>query len=137
MKKILLLLLAVVAVSSCSLDNQGPQYYYEVLPVESFEVPESFVLGEIYEIKVTYLRPTGCHIANGFYYEKDLNTRIIGIQSTVLDSDDCTPLVNQEPIEASFNFEVLSNGSYIFKFYKGEDTAGNNIFEEVEIPVTN
>lgn len=135
MKKFVLLLLAVITVSSCSLEDDGQRYYYEVLPVESFEVPESFVLGQTYEIKVTYKKPSNCHIFNGFYYEKDLNTRIIGIQTTVLDNDDCQDLENSEPIAASFDFQVVSNGTYIFKFYKGEDAEGNNIFEEVEIPV--
>jgi hypothetical protein len=37
--------------------------------------------------------------------------------------------------EVSFNFMVSNTGSYIFKFYKGKDSAGKDIFEEVEIPV--
>jgi hypothetical protein len=41
------------------------------------------------------------------------------------------------PSEVSFNFYVTNTGSYIFKFYKGEDANGQNIFEEVEIPVIN
>ncbi len=136
MKKIALLLLTVFALNSCSLEGTEPNYYLEVLPVESFTVPESFDMNGSYEIKVKYKRPSDCHYYEGIYYEKDGDTRIFGVQTRVLNDNDCLPL-NEEPIEVKFNF-VCTPGytRYVFKFYKGEDANGNNIFEEVEIPVT-
>ena len=35
----------------------------------------------------------------------------------------------------TFNFYVTSNGSYIFKFYQGEDTNGQDVFLTIEVPV--
>lgn len=134
MKKIILLLFSVLLLNSCSLD--GETFAYEVLPVDSFEVPDSFVLGETYEIKVFYKRPTTCYEFNGFYYHKDLNIRTIAVQTLVRTSGTCNEITdNMPPEEVSFNFHVTSNGSYIFKFYKGKDAEGIDIFEEVEIPV--
>jgi hypothetical protein len=136
MKKIVLLTLFVLTLVGCSIDDDQPNYSYEVLPIDSYTLPESFTLGETYEIKLKYKKPSNCHSFQGIYYDKELNIRTIGIQTTVLESADCKPLT-AEPIEVSFKFYVTNTGSYIFKFYKGEDANGQNIFEEVEIPVTN
>lgn len=136
MKKIVLLTLFLLTLVGCSNDYDQPNYSYEVLPIDSYTLPESFTLGETYEIKLKYKKPSNCHFFQGIYYDKNLNVRTIGIQTTVLESADCTPLT-AEPTEVSFNFYVTNTGSYIFKFYKGEDANGENIFEEVEIPVVN
>ena len=136
MKKIVLLTLFLFTLVGCSIDDDQPNYSYEVLPIDSYTLPQSFTLGQTYEIKLKYIKPSNCHSFQGIYYDKELNIRTIGIQTTVLESTDCKPLTT-EPIEVSFNFYVTNTGSYIFKFYKGEDANGENIFEEVEIPVTN
>ncbi len=141
MKKIALLLLTAITLTSCSLEESNePRFYYEVLPVESFEVPQSVVLGENYEIKMTYKKPSNCHVYEGCYYRTEGYTTTVGIQTYVLDNPDCQPIENMELFESSFTFKVegFQNAiqPYIFKFYKGKDTSGNDIFEEVSIPVT-
>lgn len=134
MKKIVLFLIVITSVLSCSLEDDSPTYTYSVLPVDSYVVPASFTLGQSYEIKLKYQKPTACHIYQGIYYEKNLNTRTIAIQTAVQNNQVCTQEV--PPIsEVSFNFTVSNTGSYIFKFYKGKDIAGKDIFEDVEIPV--
>ena len=134
MKKIVLFVVLITSLISCSVDNDNITYTHSVLPVESYVVPASFTLGETYEIKLKYQKPSSCHIYQGIYYDKSLNTRTIGIQAAVQDNQACT--TELPPLsEVSFNFVVNNTGSYIFKFYKGEDANGVNIFEEVEIPV--
>ncbi|GIZ08069.1 membrane lipoprotein lipid attachment site-containing protein [Flavobacterium sp. UMI-01] len=134
MKKILFLLVAMIAFTGCTLDDNNDTYTYSILPVESYELPETFTLGETYEIKLKYQKPTGCHLFQGIYYSKELNTRTVAIQTAVKDNEVCTAEVPALS-ETSFNFLVTNTGSYIFKFYKGKDTDGENIFEEVEIQV--
>jgi hypothetical protein len=134
MKKIVLFLVVITSLLSCSLNDDSPTYTYEVLPVDSYVVPASFTLGQTYEIKLKYQKPTSCHIYQGIYYEKNLNTRTIAVQTAVKKNQVCTMEI--PPIsEVSFNFMVSNTGSYIFKFYKGKDSAGKDIFEEVEIPI--
>ena len=135
MKKIALILILITTLVGCSLDNgDNETYTYSVLPVESFTLPANFKLGETYTIKLKYQKPTACHIYQGIYYAKDLNKRTIAIQSAVKDKQICTSEV--PPVsETSFNFVVTTTGSYIFKFYKGKDTAGKDVFEDVEIQV--
>jgi len=133
MKKIAFFLVMITSIMGCSLDD-GDTYTYHVLPVDSYTVPESFTLGETYEIKLKYQKPTSCHFFQGIYYYKELNTRTIAVQTVTKDGELCTQEL--PPLsEVSFNFIVTNNGSYIFKFYKGKDIEGENIFEEVEIPV--
>ena len=138
MKKLALLLLTVivVALTSCSVDDDGSNYYLEVLPVTSFTVPDTLVYNQPAEIKLKYKRPSDCYFYSGIYYEKNNNTRVIGIQSSVLQSDKCVPYTEEKIVDASFNFVATGPGPYTFKFYKGEDENGKNIFEEVTIPVT-
>lgn len=136
MKKIALLLLTVLALYSCSINDDGPNYYLETLAVDSYTVPESLVLNQPAEIKLKYKKPSDCHFYQGIYYEKDGNTRTIAIQTSVLASDNCVPYTEDKIVECSFNFVATGTGPYTFKFYKGEDANGQNIFEEVTIPVT-
>jgi len=134
MKKIVLFIVLITSFLGCSLDDDNTSYTYDVLPVDSYVVPASFTLGQTYEIKLKYQKPTSCHIYQGIYYDKNLNTRTIAIQTAVQNNQVCTQQI--PPLsEVSFNFMVNNTGSYIFKFYKGEDANGQNIFEEVEIPV--
>ena len=137
MKKFILFILFITTLTGCSIDNDNQDSYsFEVLPVDSYTLPEKFILGNTYEIKLKYTRPSECHFFQGIYYDKNLNVRTIGIQTAVNSSQVCTQQI-PVPSEVSFNFYVTNTGSYIFKFYKGKDTAGKNLFEEVEVLVVN
>lgn len=137
MKKLLLLLFVSLTVISCSLGDERSDYHYEILPVESFTLPASFELGQIYTISLTYKRPTDCHTSPSLYFERDGKTRTIAVQSLVANGKICQNLTNEQPKEFKFQFEVLSSTPYIFKFYKGEDANGISIFENVTVPVEN
>lgn len=118
---------------SCSVDDNA-DYVFEILPVESVDIPDEFTLGEVYPITVRYLRPTDCHAFNNFYYQKDLNERTVAIVAYRVLNDNCEDLTD-ELVEAEFNFMVTSNGSYIFKFWQGEDTNGEDQYLTIEVPV--
>lgn len=137
MKKIALFILLITTLAGCTLDNNNrDSYSYEVLPVDSYTLPEKFTLGNTYEIKLKYTKPSECHYFQGIYYSKDLNTRTIAIQTAVNNNQVCTQSI-PAPSEVSFNFYVTNTGSYIFKFYKGKDATGKELFKEVEVPVVN
>jgi hypothetical protein len=137
MKKLLALSLALILCASCSLDNgNDTNYSFDILPVESVDIPSEFTLGETYPITVTYLRPTTCHYFREFYYAKNLNERTVAPITIVYENDNCETLDNVLE-EATFNFIVTSNGSYIFKFWQGEDANGDDQYLTIEVPVTN
>ncbi|WP_298555771.1 hypothetical protein [uncultured Algibacter sp.] len=136
MKKLLVLCLTLIICASCSIDDDGTSYSFEVLPVESVDIPDEFMLGEIYPITVSYLRPSNCHNFREFYYLKENNQRTVAPITYVFDDNDCETLEEDNLIEATFNFKVTSNGSYIFKFWQGEDIDGENQYLTIEVPVT-
>lgn len=133
-KKIAVLSLFFLLFISCSTDNEETKYHFEFLKIETIVMPDTFILGETYEIKMTYFRPTNCHSFSGFYYDKNLNVRTIAVQNIVTEVPNCLPLI-EEIEEVSLNFYVTNNGSYIFKFWQGTDANGDDIFLEKEVPV--
>lgn len=137
MKKFALFILFITTLTGCTLDNDNQDSYsYEVLPVDSYTLPENFILGNTYEIKLKYTKPSACHYFQGIYYSKNLNIRTIAIQTAINTTQVCTQSIPAQS-EISFNFYVTNTGSYIFKFYKGKDAAGTALFEEAEVPVVN
>jgi len=134
MKRLFVLCLTVMFLVSCSLDDDNINYSFEILPVESVDIPDEFQLGETYPITVSYYRPSTCHSFKEFYYLKENNQRTVAPINYVFEQDDCETL-EDELVEVTFNFIVESNGSYIFKFWQGEDTDGEDEHLTFEIPV--
>ncbi|TBX71278.1 hypothetical protein EZL74_01865 [Flavobacterium silvisoli] len=139
MKRIISLIALFFIFNSCSTDN-GDSYLFELLPVTSVDMPAEFTVGGTYQITMHYKRPTSCHFFNGIYYDKKVdpetskNIRTIAIENAVAQKSGCQTLTNNE-VEYSFNFQATSTNPYIFKFWKGKDADGNNVFLEVEVPV--
>ena len=55
MKNLFLLLIATVLLAACSPDEQQ-QFTSEVLPVESFTLPDTLILGDTHVFKIKYKR---------------------------------------------------------------------------------
>lgn len=136
MKKFLILSFLVASLFSCSLDDDGTNFSVEFLPIESVDIPDEFTLGEVYPITVTYIRPSSCHAFREFYYAKHNNERTVAVINNVFERNDCEDLTDAM-LTATINFQVTSNGSYIFKFWQGKDDDGEDMFMEIEVPVTN
>jgi len=135
MKKIILLVFLTSTLLSCTIgDDSPPSFNYETLPIVSVDVPEEFQFGNVYEITMTYLRPTACHLFNDFYYVSEENQRTVAVITTVFTDRQCEPLDNVE-VEVSFNFQVNGSGPYVFRFWQGEDDNGNDMYYIVEVPV--
>jgi len=135
MRKVLILSFILVLMGSCSVESDDPIFRNEILSIESVDIPDSFTLGEVYPITVYYLKPSNCHFFREFYYTKENNTRTVALINYKYLYDDCEEL-EDELVEATFDFHVTSNGSYIFKFWQGEDINGENQFLTIEVPVT-
>ncbi len=137
MKKFFILSTFLVFLYGCSVDDGDANitYDFEVLPIESVvEIPDEFELGKTYPITVNYFRPSTCHSFNEFYYMRENNERTVAVIAVDFNRDDCEDLTNQL-VEATFNFNVTSNGSYIFKFWQGEDEDENDKYLTIEVPV--
>ncbi|WP_452220585.1 hypothetical protein [Lacinutrix salivirga] len=135
MKQFVLGIMCLFTLFSCSLDDgyNGPSSYSEFIAVTSVAMPEEFELGEVYEIILNYTLPTNCHNFNDIYYVSSSNERKIAIVTSVLNGDNCTPQETEG--EISFNFIVNNTGTYIFKFWQGQDSNGQDQYLTMEIPV--
>ncbi|WP_242083742.1 hypothetical protein [Aestuariivivens sediminis] len=135
MKNIFILGFVFMLLVSCSINDDSDSYVLEILPVESVDMPDEFVLGQTYPITVYYYRPTTCHTFRNFYYVKDNNIRTVAPITYVFENhNNCSDLAD-DLVEATFNFIVTSNGSYIFKFWQGENIDGEDQYLTIEVPV--
>lgn len=139
MKRLIILSLTLILFVSCSISDNGSSYdgySLDVLPIESVDIPDTFTLGETYPITVHYFTPSTCYSFKEFYYLKNNNERTVAVINYVADNPNCTDL-QDELTEATFNFVVTSNGSYVFKFWQGTDENGDDQYLTIEVPVTN
>ncbi len=119
----------------CSVgEDNNPKFHLELLPIDSAVLPLEFKKDSIYELPFNYIRPSTCHIYEGFYYERNLNIRTIAIQTSVIEQDNCTT-ATVNPITQILQFKPTTETSYIFKLWKGKDANGVDIYEEITIPV--
>ena len=135
MKRYLFLFaLLILTFTSCTVESDDrPQFYLEVLPIDSVEMPEQFVHGETYEIWITYTRPTLCYEFNDFFYEIDGHERTVAIINTVYTNFDCVE--ESEQITVRMEFPVTGTDTYVFKFYQGQDENEVDQYYLVEVPV--
>jgi hypothetical protein len=138
MKRTFLVLFSLVVsltFSSCEFADDGPNFHFVPLRIESVVIPESFELSETYKIDVTYMLPNGCTYYEGVdVVEETTSTRkVVAVGAQRTDQEVCTQVVSEAT--TSFNFVVLYEQTYLFKFYQGEDINGEQLFLEVEVPV--
>ncbi len=126
----------IVTFASCSTDDDGINFFFEAVPVQSVELPDTFVRGEVYSIKIKYLRPTNCHNFNSFDYTPVNNERTVAIINTVFTDRSCEDIEEPEnEVEVALNFLPGNSSSYVFRFWQGRDTDGEHQFLVVEVPV--
>ncbi len=135
MKKIIALFCVFLMVSSCSLDHDKGTISFEVLPVDSYVMPAEFHVNTENNIVIKFLRPTTCHGFDSFYYVKEGFTRTVAIQSYIYEQNSECVTLNNQIIEKTLHFMPSETGTYTFKFWKGKDTNGVDVFEEVVIDV--
>ena len=134
MRNYWLLVLVAIGFISCNTDVEGDKFHLELLPIESAILPLEFKKDSIYELSFNYIRPSTCHVFEGFYYERNLNVRTIAIQTSVLEQNNCE-VASSIPVTQILEFKPTTETSYVFKLWKGKDASGTDIYEEITIPV--
>ncbi len=135
MKKTIALILILIVTVSCSINDDSTNYGYEILPVESVDIPTEFEYGETYTITVSYFRPSNCHYFSEFYYVINGSQRTVAPITIVYDNDNCENL-EDDLVDATFEFLVTDRKTYTFKFWQGEDEDGDDVYLTIEVPVT-
>ncbi|MDH7447351.1 hypothetical protein [Aquimarina sp. 2201CG14-23] len=137
MKKIKIIAMIILSscLTSCLSDDAGINFFYELVPIEQVEIPDQFVRGETVTITVSYFRPSDCHSFSGFDYDRVSNERTVSAVNVVVNDRVCEDLVQTDLVEASFDFFVGFEDSYVFRFWQGRNDQGENQFLIMEVPV--
>ncbi|KAB1160398.1 hypothetical protein F7018_00550 [Tenacibaculum aiptasiae] len=130
MKKLTLIIFTII-LASCSVDE--PNYQFKLLTIKEATVPQFFKFGEIDTIKVTYELPNSCHSFHSLYYQYQGTTRVVAIRSVETFLEDCSQTAIER--ELKFPVQITQKEDYLFKFWKGKDNKGEDIFEEKLVPV--
>ncbi|CAM3412204.1 hypothetical protein [Zobellia roscoffensis] len=134
--KLLTIAFALTTVS-CSLNDDDINFKYTPLEITGATLPDTFELGEVYDVNVNILRTNDCNLFDRFDVTRSFTDtsqiRTVSAIGIALEKDSCAD-VNDE-IEDLFQFEVLYTEPYIFRFYTGDDVEGEAEFIEIEVPV--
>lgn len=139
MKKVLLLSIIITSILSCSInDSVSQDFSFEILPIESVTIPDEMIFGEVYTINYSYFKPSTCYFFHDLYYVAENNIRTVAVINKVLEGSEniiCEALID-ELVEGSFDFIVnQSGGTYVFKFWQGEDENGEDIYLVHEVTI--
>ena len=112
----------------------GENFHFTTLSITAAELPEEFVLNQVYEIPVTLMIPDGCTSFEGFDSNVGIgNTRTVVAIGTVASDAACTQTI--EMVEHSFQVSIIYTDTYVFRFYQGESESGEAEYLEFSIPV--
>ena len=137
MKKYILIIVVVLINYSCSLDDGGSNTSHQLLPIESIELPDEFVLNQQYYIDFTFIRPTNCHAYEGLFLKAENEVRVVAVQSVVYSGATCEELTEDNIVSKTFVFDVMYDQTYVFRIWKGIDSSGEEVYEEIQVPVVN
>ncbi|MDX1542831.1 MAG: hypothetical protein R3214_02720 [Christiangramia sp.] len=141
MKKLVFIFITFLALAGCSVDDDSPNFEYELAEIVANDLPDEFEFGKTYEVTVTYILPSACHSFAGLDARRKGNVgderRIIfvsAIASIQLDSN-CDGTVGGGQGTSKFTINIDEEEDYTFKFLVDE-TGGEPVYETVVIPVT-
>jgi hypothetical protein len=134
MKRFIIILSVFVFLSGCSLeDDNANDFEFQVMPIESVNMANSFVKGNTYVISMTYTAPSSCYEFYNFSYQVQGHERTIAVVNTVYNDPTCE--IEPKQVEVSMDFMVTGDDVYVFKFFQGIDEEGEDHYYVVEVPV--
>ena len=139
MKKLILILVVILAWGCSTDDAVVDEFSFEILPIRQvIDMPESVNYNDVYTIRYTYSLPSTCHTFSDLYYLTEGQVRTVAVISRVLEESDtiiCETL-EEDLIEGTFQFTVLNNaGTYIFRYWHGVDENGIDQYLVYEVPI--
>lgn len=120
--------------SNCELDTRE-NFYFVSLRITDADIPEFFVSNQSHNMDVTFLRPDSCTYFQGFDVFADENgvTTIVAIGSVLTQEESCSSI--EELLTDFVTIPVRDVDFYTLRFYIGEDTEGNPLYDEHSVPV--
>ena len=127
-------LFLLLGLTACELEDDSIKYHFVPLQITSVDMPDSFTLNETYQIDVTFIRPSDCTFFEGFdVRQEDITVRNVVAIGSEIDDQQCAQVI--EEVTESFNFMVIYDQPYLFRFWTGEDANGVSEYLEITVPV--
>ena len=134
MKRLLSLTLFACLTLSCSKDDND-SLNQELAPTVSVNIPDSLKTGQAYEFDVLYNKTTSCHYFSGFDVSKKDNLIVVGVVNSYRSGNtNCNSAGNLRQT-AKLNFVAEREDFYIFKFWQGKSSVGEDTFLTKEVPI--
>ncbi|TBW27783.1 hypothetical protein [Gramella sp. KN1008] len=140
MKKNVFILFLALSFTSCSVDDEGPSFEYDIAEIISNNLPDQFELGETYEVTVTYSLPSACHNFAGIDARRagntgeDVRTIYVAAIAAIELGTSCDDTVEGDEGTTKFTIPITEEEDYTFKFLIGE-AGGEAVYETVVVPV--
>ncbi|UJH92620.1 hypothetical protein LZ575_09180 [Antarcticibacterium sp. 1MA-6-2] len=142
MKKLALLFVFALTLSSCSIEDDGPGIKYEYAKIVDAGLPESFEKGKTYQLEITYLLPSACHSPIGIEAKRGNSTGddrrkifIVGISSINPEITECTVESDDLEREKTLTITIDEDEPYTFYLWDGLDAENESKYITVEVPV--
>lgn len=130
-------LIGLLLLLNCSVDSVSsePTFHPESMPVNNVYIQDEFTFGNTYTIMVDYYVPSTCYSFKDFFFIGEGTELTSIVLNNVIDDQLCEPY-NGRLEEASFDLKIENRGPYVFKFWKGKNSLGEDNYYTVEVPVT-
>ncbi len=134
MKRLLPLMLITYINFSCAIDD-GDALNQELTPTVSVNIPDSLKTGQTYVFDVLYKKTTSCHYFSGFDVSKNENTIVVGVVNSYRSGNNICNSGGNLRQTAKLNFVAEREDFYIFKFWQGKSSVGEDKFLTKEVPI--
>ena len=139
MRKLVVIALTLLLIS-CSVDNDSQITSYELASITSHDLPDEFVLGNTYDVRVDFVFPSDCNNFQALDARRAGTTSeerrqiYISVVTAVVENSSCTRDVIGASSSTKFVVTIDEERDYTFRFWKGQE-GEEAIYEEVTIPV--
>ena len=142
MKKLVLILLVITGLSSCSInDDDIPNITYELAEITANDLPDSFEMGKTYTVTVDYILPSQCNSFAGIDARRGGNAGderrdiYIAAVSQLVTSAECDAETTGNSGEGTFSITIDESKDFTFYFWTGVSDTNEPLYDEVTVPV--
>lgn len=142
MKKMLFLLMSVLVLTGCEIEDDGPATVHVLAEVVDADLPETFELGKTYEIEITYLLPDACHSPMGLQATRGAmsgdarrDIYVAGVASHEAGQNECTLEDDDLEVVDELVIKIDEDEPYTFYLWTGFDEDDESVYTTVTVPV--
>ena len=133
--------MTLIMASSCSVDDDSPNTTFELAKITGNDLPDNFVFGESYTIKVNYVLPSECNSFSGIDARREglsnSERREIYVNAVTAfnTNSGCNSSILGGQGSSNFSITIDETEDYTFYFWTGLDNNDQPVYSEITVPV--